>query len=290
MATDITQDQQSQGSGFSLPNIPTGMPNMPGMPKTRDLLRKGGQKMEQVASRAAEKLLQKAALTPQFWIGVAIVLAILVVVALFLIIITTIVGGSNGGTPTPAPTAAPGPAPVSNNILSWGQQISNSLQTYPTSCYGTFIYNVMLQTITNGSYAARQKPGSACGLSGSSYYCTNLVIDSYNLAGIKNNFSQWVPAMIGQWTSVPGLTVKQNSSVEGLQPGDVVFWLILDNAITAQHVDMIQSVDVSTDGNGTLTTIDANTNSKVNKFYVRNWNLIGKWLVGNVAWFGLGPR
>jgi hypothetical protein len=252
---------------------------------------KNAQKVAQVAQKAQAA----AAFIAATWEVWAIVLVVVGIVALFLVIITTIIGQGNssssiGGGITVAPTAAPGQAPTSNTILSWGQQISNGLQTYPTSCFGTSIYNVMLQPVTNGSYTARQKPGSACGLSGDSYYCTNLVIDAYNLAGIKNNFSQWVPTMIGQWTSIPGLTVRQNNNVEGLQLGDVVFWLILNNAVTAQHVDIIQSIDVSADGNGTLTTLDANTNSKINKFYVHNWNLIGKWFVGNVAWFGLGPR
>jgi hypothetical protein len=228
-----------------------------------------------------------AASTWEVWVPVLI---IIVIVVLFLVIITTIAG--QGGSSINGVSPQPGPPPVvgNNDILSWGGKILDNIQPYPTSCYGTYIYNVMLQTVTNGSYTARKKPGSACGESGSTYYCSNLIIDSYNLAGINNNFSQYVPRMIGQWPSVPGLTVRQSGNVDGLQSGDAVFWLISSAASTAQHVDMIKSIDVSSAGNGTLTTIDANTNSKENKFYVRNWNLIGKWITGNVAWFGLGPR
>jgi len=229
------------------------------------------------------------------WEIIVVGILIAVIVILFLTIISAIVGqgNSNGGEPT-LPSAQPGPPPVvgSNNILSWGEQILNYLQPYPTPCGQIYMYNVMQQVITNGSYTARQKPGSACGKSGSSYYCTNLVIDAYNLAGIKNNFSQSVPTMIEQWPLSSGLTVRESSNVAGLQQGDVVFWLMSNDVSTAQHVDIIQSMDVSTDGNGTLTTIDANTNSKTNTFFVHNWSLIGKWGVGegNTAWFGLSPR
>ena len=246
---------------------------------------------KQVAKKIATAILTNPYVLAAIGIGIAIIVFFLIIIA-----VVTGQGGSStnsagGGGLIPTPTAAPGPAPVNNTILSWGQQISSYLQTYPTSCSGFYIYNVMLQPVSNGSYTARQKPGSECGTAGSSYYCTNLVIDSYNLAGIKNNFSQYVPTMIGQWESVAGLAVQRSSNVNRLQPGDAIFWLISNAASSAQHTDIIQSIDVSAStGNGTLTTIDANTNSKVNKFYVRDWNLIGKWITGNVAWFGLGPR
>ena len=110
---ETTDDQQqSQGGGFSLPNIPT---NIPGMPKVGDVLQKGGKKVEQVIAQGAKKLLQKAAFTPEFWIGVGIAIVILIVIALFLIIITTIVGGSNGN---PLPSPEPGPPPTQGQLLT----------------------------------------------------------------------------------------------------------------------------------------------------------------------------
>ncbi len=113
MAT--TQDQQgTQGNGLSLPNIP--IPNLPGMPNAGSIFKKGGQKLEQAASQAAKKLLAKAAMTPEFWLGVALLIAGLVVVALFLIIITTVIGqnNSNSGTLSSIPT----PTPVQGQLLT----------------------------------------------------------------------------------------------------------------------------------------------------------------------------
>jgi hypothetical protein len=118
MAMADTQSQQSQSNGSSLPNIP-------GVPKVGNILNAGKgfvkQKLEQVALQKAKQLLLKAAMTPQFWIGVAIVLGIIAWAAIFLIIITTIVGGSNGGGSkggVPLPTSQPGPPPTQGQILT----------------------------------------------------------------------------------------------------------------------------------------------------------------------------
>ena len=77
------------------------------------------------------------------------------------------------------------------------------------------------------------------------YYCTNLVIDAYNLAGIKNSFSDWVPTMIDQWGKTAGFSVAKYvtyTSLSQLKPGDVIFWVdTAGDASTGEHVVIVSS-------------------------------------------------
>jgi FlaG/FlaF family flagellin (archaellin) len=187
------------------------------------------------------------------------------------------------------PGVSPGPA--SNNLTSWAKQINDAITTFNPPCHtnkgAIYMYNVMEQAITNGSYAAHKQPGSDCGTTDLSYYCTDLVIDSYNLAGITVPRQRRVKDLLASWPS--SLQVRRTNNVNGLQPGDAVFWYY-PSGMDA-HIDMIYSISVGQNGNGTITTMDSNTNSKFNKFFVQGWKLIGTWDDGaNVPIFGLGPR
>jgi len=119
MATAATQDQQSQGNGFSLPNIPTSMPNIPGMPKVGDLLHKGEDYLKQLGKQMLKQAVQKIgvflAANPEI---VAILLAIAAVIIFFIIIFIAITGQGNSTVQTTTTAAIDiyNPAPFTGNV------------------------------------------------------------------------------------------------------------------------------------------------------------------------------
>ena len=149
----------------------------------------------------------------------------------------------------------------------------------------------MEATISNGTYTAMKKSGGisgiSCGIAESSYYCTDLIIDSYNLAGIKNSLSEWVPTMINQWSGLPGGTVIRSNDTHLVQPGDVIFWL--DSSGAGQHVDVVSNVTIDqSTGIGTISTYDANTWSVTNRWSVVGWRITTQWIGSPLyPWFGL---
>ncbi len=93
------------------------------------------------------------------------------------------------------------------------------------------------------------------------YWCTYLVIDAYNAAGLSGlkasdhlsvlsmkAFFQNTALNGGQYTLLPAAT-----RVENLKPGDVVFF-----EGRGQHVSLIKSIDVDINGLGVIYTYDSN--------------------------------
>lgn len=229
-------------------------------------------------------------------IGLPLAITLIVVGVITTLILFSTPGISGEQTAT---SASASPSPIqSNSIFSWQSQITDAIRPFYKRCYDEpfYVNNVMLATITNGTYTATKRSGSACGFDyDNTYFCTNLVIDSYKLAGVKNSFTSnalAVKYMIPEWETIPGGSVRKDNDVRGLIPGDAVFWLSTNDAGSADHVGLISQIDVdSKTGNGYIVTNDANTNKKSNTFYVRSFGLIGDWLSGiNIPWFGLAPR
>lgn len=237
---------------------------------------------------------------PAGWVILGIGLVLVIVVVILFGGVSGVKGGDLTNSPSPSPTesSSPGPTtqpggPDKTEILVWGRKINNVL-TKALGCSNT-IYNRQQSIIRNtAGYSAAIRGGDCQGYGGA-YLCTRLVKDAYNLAGIKNNLSEWTPSMVSQWGSIRGLTLLKTNNVRMVKPGDAVFWYGLSgscNCYRYRHADLIDAISVNSSGNGVLYTIDANVNQKLIKHYVSGWKLLGNvWLPAatNVA-FGLGPR
>jgi len=225
-------------------------------------------KTEMIAKQALKKGLQKAAMTPQFWIGIAIVLGIVILVALFLMTIATITGQNNSST-TASVNAQPGPPPTTNSsIISWAQQIDDSVTKLACSSYR----NVMLATITNGSHTVPQKYGTCSGDGYNAFLCTDLVIQSYTLAGVSKYFNRKAYVMAEHW--IPSVQLITGENVFSLiSPVDAIFPSCDTTTNEIGHAALIENVSVNSNGAGTITTIDTNMPSEYNTLRVRGWNI-----------------
>jgi len=150
MATATTQDQQAQGSGFSLPNIPTNIPNIPGMPKTRDALHKGEDYLKQLGKQMLKQAVQKIgaflAANPEI---VAILLAIAAVIIFFIIIFIAITGQGNSSTngigaqPGPPPTQGVSEVVYCQGREAWSSQVYNDGTIASAGCVPTSMAMVL---------------------------------------------------------------------------------------------------------------------------------------------------
>lgn len=131
-----------------------------------------------------------------------------------------------------------GPPPIASSIIDAASQIIPLLQKGTDD-----MYNV--KTDEPGVY----------------YWCTYLIVDSYNKAGftgMTRSADGAVLTMASFFQHTPGYTfLAPNTPVESLQPGMVVFFQ--GTGAGAEHVSLIKEIDVDpTTGNGTIRTYDAN--------------------------------
>ena len=186
--------------------------------------------------------------------------------------VTTVVGsGTNvinpSGTPTPtAPGTSPGPSipPGNNSVAGWANTIASSITPLSCSnaqspiCRYNYVYNVQEQNFTNSNGSADKRGGSCC-QGGGGYLCTNLVIDSYKLAGLKYMQHQtYVPTMQNNWESDwggklysdngsntchdPGTRNSGESIIKSLSPGDVIF--MYSPNCNDEHVVVVADVNL----------------------------------------------
>jgi hypothetical protein len=230
--------------------------------------------------------------------NMAIASVFVVILAVFFIVLIFGEGGGGGvgggGTAQGQPPTTGSPSPPSeaqsNSILYWAKTISDVLEL-ATPCPGP-IYNRMQTSFRNNGYTSRKEPGSCDGYGGS-YFCTYLVGDSYQLAGINAPTGSTVASLVKNWTGAGFSLVKENN-MRNIAPGDAVFWATAQSprAVSStyfKHTDIVYAVNINpTTGNGYMQTIDANANIKIVKYNVINWVIQGVWLHGaNYPWFGL---
>lgn len=155
-----------------------------------------------------------------------------------------------------------GPIPIEKlaQIFYWGQIINDALlQGLPQTSF-----NKMVNNITNGSYTAsiRQALDRGVGQTGI-YWCTNLIIDAFNLAGITGlgPNHQGVRGMLDFWKTTPGYVFIANTGTDSLKtikPGFAVF-RINPGDYTFDHVSMVKNISIDDRGNGSIETIDSNS-------------------------------
>jgi len=298
MADD--QSEKKEGPGTKLINF--------GNSQARNRVGKkvGKQVAKKLASQGVKMAAREAgvsllAATSEFWVPALIIFLIIIV---FIVVLLGGASNNNGVGPSTSPSPTPtnsilpsgSPGAYSGSILAWGKRISDAV-TPALSCSNTR-YNRQRMYISNqAGYTAQFREGTCSGLGAQTYFCSDLVVDAYNFAGIRNHMSVYTPTMISQWQSQVGQPIRKSNNVVGIQPGDAVFWLVdPTDRMSTHHVDIVYKINVSSNGNGTLTTMDTNTNSKFNTFTVVGWSLDPlsggtKWTSGaNHAWFGLAPR
>lgn len=164
------------------------------------------------------------------------------------------------------------------NVLTWVEKINSFLEEGPL---GDF--NKMITIITNNAYTATKRTGEFINTSDRGlYWCTNLVIDAYNLAG-KTGLGinqQAVISMRNFWKTTPGyihldyLNGNHQSILSRVSPGYVVFFEQQPGVFTGnEHVSIVKTINIDSEGKGFLETYDANTNAKTQRYPIVNWDV-----------------
>jgi hypothetical protein len=152
-------------------------------------------------------------------------------------------------------------------IAQWAQKINDKLEKG-----GNKYYSKMQAEVCNGDKCAHKKkgPGGSCkGDSANCYWCTWLVVDSYNLAGkpIGENLS--AVGLINDMKGKDGFGFS-GASGEGLKkvkPG----WAIGFGG--EGHIGIVKSIKIDDRGNGSITTLEANSGSKGHTWPISNFTV-----------------
>ncbi|MCL4366752.1 hypothetical protein M1563_01135 [Patescibacteria group bacterium] len=175
-----------------------------------------------------------------------------------------------GGVPiTPGPTPPPGSD--LSSVLAWARMINDELVLAGSSYTGLPI------AISNNGYTT--------GVWASGYVCTYLVIDAYNLAGFTGTSKAANGAVVNLesfWKSAGDqgyIYVDYQANHQNLQyvkPGYAIFEEQIPGVYTGnEHTAIVTNVSIDANGNGSITTIDANGGFYKGWTYtVSNWNII----------------
>ncbi len=175
------------------------------------------------------------------------------------------------------------PSKNSSGVISWTEKISAVLEIgYDGS------YDKMVSQISNGSYTTAQSPGTS---SANKYWCTYLVIDSYNLAGFSGTSRQNHGGAVNLMNYFRGnagykfldyYSGSHSSALSQAKPGYAIFFQAVPGSTTIgsfDHAAIIKSINVNTHGDGTLETYDANispaSGGKVLSYPVDSWTIKG---------------
>ncbi|HLL60986.1 MAG TPA: glucosaminidase domain-containing protein, partial [Candidatus Nitrosocosmicus sp.] len=165
-----------------------------------------------------------------------------------------------------------------NNVADWAAKINGVLQVgYVWNNY----LNRNITPITNGNYTTQYREGRDQGTGRTGlYWCTNLVIDSYQLSGIKGLGAehQGVVNMRNYWKNAPApyLYVEYDKadhiqSLSKVSPGCAIFFETVAGVHTGkEHVAIVKSISMDTSKNGLMESYDANTTSRVVKYPIKN--------------------
>lgn len=180
--------------------------------------------------------------------------------------------------PSPCQTVITISSEALGDVLNWASQITNSLAR---ALWG--FLNNLATAITNGSYSTKTWSGAS---EGAVYWCTYLIIDSYNLAGhqglSKANHAAviymrkwWYTTGAGQgyvYIDYP----SNNQLLQNVKPGYAMF-MEQEAGVFKQreHVNMIKSITVDSRGNGEIITLDSNTPIISHKYSIVEWSIKG---------------
>ncbi len=191
--------------------------------------------------------------------------------------------GNNPLTPFPTtPPNDPGVACSGSSVVSWAGCISEKLELGIEHRF-----NKMLGNIANGGYTATKRSAQNEGTSPTGiYWCTNIVIDSYNLfyPGAGNNPSaahQSVLNMRRFFASTSGYryldfrnVATRRDALEKTRAGDVLIMQSVFDRHTSQHVGIISSIEIDSHCNGKIRTLESNSARKDHAYVVRACDII----------------
>lgn len=190
-----------------------------------------------------------------------------------------ITNASSSPSSTPQPTTGSNNPPISTdpNIINQALRIVPNLQKATWN-----MYNRLVTRISNGSYTTPYREGAtsdctngACVGNRGLFWCTNIVISAYNLAGIRglNENHQGVISMRQYWMNASGykyVDYYQSDKIQALrqvQPGCAFFFELIPGVRKgAEHTGLVKKVTMDSQGNGTLETIESN-NSRIQISY-----------------------
>lgn len=169
-------------------------------------------------------------------------------------------------------------------VLTWAQTISNSLERGQATWY-----NRMMTSISNGtpadcpSYTAYKRTGQ--GLSDPFalywYWCTFIVLDSYNLAGLTGmDLTQAdVRDMHIFMANTPGYhfvdyRTDKKGALSKIRPGYAFFVEKVFLQHQGNHTGLIHTINIDSHGNGTITTLESNNYNKSNTWNVAEWEVL----------------
>ena len=176
------------------------------------------------------------------------------------------------------------------DVLSWASQISNELEAGYDGAFDR-----MTASITNGSYTTQPAPGTSVG---NIYWCTYLIVDSFNLAGItglSRGADAAVVNMISAFQNTPGLKYldyyngNRSQVLSQVQPGYAIFYQSSPGSGALgdlDHTAIIKTISVNSHGDGQIETMDANISGgrKVLSYTIDGWDI--KWRTSPVVGFG----
>ncbi len=177
---------------------------------------------------------------------------------------------------SPSPVASTQPGGPVEVILDWASQITNSLAR------GIWGYlNRFVNALSNGSYSTGTWAGAN---EGSVYWCTYLIIDSYNLAGYGGLTKSAHAAVVNmrRWWKTTGASSgyvyvdyeNNKQSVANVQPGYAMFMESSAGTHTGrEHVNMVKEINIDANGNGKIVTIDSNSSSISHSYPVADFQV-----------------
>ncbi len=163
------------------------------------------------------------------------------------------------------PSLATGPTTgTSTSILDWALRINDKLEKGVSSR----LFNRMVADISNGSYSAVRREGKNEGssLSGT-YWCTDIVIDSYNLSGVRglNLSHEGVVNMRSAWKNLPGFKyvdypgTNSLTALRSVGASYAAFWESEAGKHTGrEHTAIIKAININNQGDGHIDTYESN--------------------------------
>ncbi len=191
-------------------------------------------------------------------------------------------------TPTPTPTTV-NPDPIDGNlgggvsgscgsVVGWAQQIAASLVIGGGGPLSGDGYDNRTQSFTSPCASASPRSSWA-----GQYWCTYLVVDAYQLAGIQGlsvGADGGVAEMHRHFGFISGYFTldgtPNQATLSKVKPGYAIFFR--DDS----HVGLVKSIVVDGNGNGTLESYESNSSATSHK-----WPIAG-WQVKNVSINGFG--
>lgn len=207
-------------------------------------------------------------------------------ICLFLFLATPVAARAQMRTNSNTVTTTVGnpPSSSSGDVLSWAQKITSSLQIGSDGGL-----DKLATSISSGLYSTGTSE---------KYWCTYLVVDSYNLSGhsgLSTGSQGAVTGMVAFWQNTPGyvfLDYTANQQIlSQISPGYAIFFLADD--YNFNHAAIVKSITWANQnaGDGTLETYDANLPPSwgtVISYNIWGWNIKGILNYSNyhVAGFG----